>query len=110
MKTDTVILLGAIGIGGYLLYKYLNKGVNYVEDKTANAYTDITDWIAGRHDIQATIAGAAVFPSGARVPLSNLTVTPFNGPNGFEARITYQGRTYSLSPHDASGNYPATLV
>lgn len=98
-------------MAGYVVWKLFDQfkqGSNYVVDQTAKAYLNVEDWFTGYKP--AKVTGAAIFPSGARVPLSNLSVKPYNGPAGFEARVTYQGRLYRLAPHDANGNYPATPV
>lgn len=111
MKTQSLVQIVLLAGVGYLLYKFADKfkqGANYVEDTAAKTYLTVEDWFTGYSPAQ--VAGSVVFPSGALVALKNLSVTPYNGPNGFEARVTYQGRTYRLAPHDANGNYPATPV
>lgn len=113
MKTENILQLGLLAGIGFAVYKLWDKfkqGGNYVTDTVAKSYLSAEDLFTGYTPVQSTLAGAVIFPNGAQVPMTNLSVTPYNGPSGFEARVVYQGRTYRLSPHDENGNYPATPV
>ena len=109
-KIPDWVWVGVLAGAGYAAYKFFGERKNYVEDKAAQTYLNIEDLFTGYTPVQGTLAGAVLFPNGAQVPMTNLTVTPYNGPDGFEARVVYQGKTYRLSPHDANGNYAASAI
>lgn len=93
---------GAVGL--YYLYKKVGAGLNNAlakpEQAIADAYVALTS---------PTIvpAGNIVLPSGSLVPVAQLS--PYVDASG-NTMVAYQGHTYSLQPHDANGNWPATQV
>lgn len=104
MKIDTIIILGAVGVGGYLLYKLLKKG-SETADKAAGAIADV--WLKlFPMDDAVTIAGNAKFPGNILVPLKSLPIRQDADHNVF---VKYAGYTWQLSPQQY-GNYPATRV
>lgn len=105
-----VWLAGLAGVG-YALWKIsgaFKQGVNYVTAPVSDAIASAINWYTATPPV--ITAGNVLFPNGALVPTTNFQVTSYNGPQGFEARVTYQGRVYRLAEHDANGNYPATPV
>lgn len=113
MKAPSWVWLVGLGGAAYVLYKVsdtFRKGVSIVTQPVSDAIADYTirnDPYLSQPTVQSTLTGSVLFPSGALVPVSKLSVKPYNGPNGFEARVTYNGTVYRLAPHDANGNYPA---
>lgn len=113
MKIPTWVWLAGLGGTAYVLYKVsdtFRKGVSTVTQPVSDAIADYvirTDPYLSQPTVQSTLTGAVLFPNGARVPMTQLSVKSYNGPNGFEARVTYNGTVYKLAPHDANGNYPA---
>lgn len=113
MKTPSwVWLAGLVGVG-FALYKLsdaFKRGVQTITQPVSDAIADSiirNDPYLSQPTVQSTLTGAVLFPNGARVPMTQLSVKSYNGPNGFEARVTYNGVVYRLTPHDANGNYPA---
>lgn len=116
MKVPNWVWLAGLAGAGYALYRLsdnVKNAVNYVTAPFSNAIADsiiANDPFLSQPTVQSTLTGSVLFPNGARVPMTSLAPTAYNGPNGFEARVVYQGATYRLSAHDANGNYPATRV
>lgn len=107
-----VWLAGLAGVG-YALYKLsdtVRQGLNTVTAPVSDVIANVINALDPNMAPGAQVVGSAVFPNGAQVPLSNLQVRASGSGNNFQALVTYQGRTYSLSQHDANGNYPATPV
>lgn len=94
----------------YRVSDAFKRGIATVTAPVTNAIGDAYFALTSDTPVQSTLTGAVLFPGGARVPMTQLSVKPYNGPAGFEARVTYQGKAYRLSPHDANGNYPAVPV
>jgi hypothetical protein len=98
------LLWGALAFGGYLLWqKFFGKGgaVDTATQGIANAYVDLTSPAA------PTPQGSVILPDGTNFPATNLTNLNFGFRNGI-AIFTLNNVDYSLSPHDANGNYVAT--
>ncbi len=99
-----LLLFGALAIAGYWLFSKFTSGIGDAASRLsapiANAYVG---WTSGAAPVPQ---GSAVFPDGSYVPMANLS------PNwvGNSLQFSYGGHTWALSAHDASGNYPASLV
>ncbi len=107
-----VWLAGVAGVG-YIIYKSFDKfrqGANYVVDAAASAIAAPIIGVQNLLHETPQVTGSAVFPNGAQVPVKNLQVKASGSGTNFRALVTYQGRTYALSPHDANGNYPAVPI
>jgi hypothetical protein len=101
------LLWGALAVGAYLLWKKFtsvaSSAANAIAAPIANAFVDLTSPAA------PVPQGSVILPDGTSFPAANLTNLNF-GFNQGVAQFTYQGGTYSLSPHDANGNYVATRL
>jgi hypothetical protein len=123
MKAPNWVWLAGLAGVGYVAWKFsgeirdffdsLKKGASLVTKPVSDALADsiiANDPYLSQPTVQSQLTGAVLFTNGARIPMTQLSVQPYNGPSGFEARVTYQGRTYRLAPHDANGNYPAVPI
>lgn len=109
MKTDTVIILGAMGVAGYLLYKLFSKGSDAV-DKVSSAIADA--WLRFRPLPPAVqLLGNIKFPGNIMVPLQQLSKAGAikQGDDG-SVLVKYADHIWSIAPSNAYGNWPATLV
>ncbi len=108
MKKDTVLILAAMGVGGYLLYKAFNIGKSAV-DKTAGAIADL--WLKLNPMPEALqLLGNVKFPGNILVPIQQLAneraIRKDGSGNVF---VKYSGYTWQLAPQ-VYGNWPATRV
>ena len=103
---DSITSLATLGLVAYAIYKilpFLQKGKDETSDTIAKW------WLALFPNPPAMqVLGNVVFPDGTFVALANLQ-PPKSDPNG-NVFVTYNGHYYQLSPSDANGNWPATLV
>lgn len=104
---DTATL---IGIGGilYLLYVLINKA-----DKPTQAASDAIAalWLKlFPNPAPIQVLGSVQFPDGTLVPLADPRLGPnMRSDSDGNVFVMFQGHVYQLAPHDANGNYPATL-
>lgn len=108
-KIPSWVWAAGIGVGGFLLYQYLKKEgqkliVNPLADAIAAPIIAVENFF---HQTPQT-TGNIVMPDGSLVPTPQIRAY-VDKPSG-QTRIQYQGKIYALSPHDANGNWPATLV
>lgn len=99
---------GALGLY-YLLKKAIpqipqaiNTALAAPEQAVANAYVGLTS------GAPVVPAGNIVLPDGSLVPVAQLS--PYVDSGSGNTMVAYAGHTYSLQPHDANGNWPATQV
>ena len=106
----------ALGLGGvgYILYKSYS-GVSTAAATTTNAVsTGIADiWLSLPYfgvgsNIQ--VLGSVQMPDGSLVPLSSLAQGKIRTDASNNVYANINGNLYQLSPSNAQGNYPATLI
>ena len=109
---NTLLILAAVGIGGYLLVKALG-GLKKVADAGTSAAADV--YLRMFPNPPAMVPqGAVVLPNGTAVPLDTLsatgTVQPTTQADGTPgATFVWQGARYYLNaPSDANGNWQAS--
>lgn len=99
------VMWGAVAIGAYFLWKKFSSvadtAVNAIAQPIADAYVDLTGPAA------PVPQGTVIMPDGNNFPASDLTSLNFGFRNNV-AMFTLNSTNYSLSPHDANGNYVAT--
>jgi hypothetical protein len=106
----------ALGIGGlgYILY----KSVSGVAATAASATSAVSSAIAQAWlslplfglPAQMTVLGSVQLPNGALVPLSSLQSGQIRTDVSNNVYANVSGTIYQLSPSNAQGNYPATLI
>ena len=105
MRIKDVVIVGGLAAVAYFLYKKFaavaEVAANVIAAPIANAYVDLTSPSA------PVPQGQVLLPDGSTLAASDLTRLNF-GFRGNVAMFTYNGADYSLSPHDANGNYVAT--
>jgi hypothetical protein len=104
MNIKDTVQLGVLGVGAYLLYKFLSK-VPKVTDPIATAIADF--WIWATLPPAMTVQGNIILPDGSLAPLANATVK--QSPDD-QVYANYQGHFYQLYPADDNGNWPSVLV
>lgn len=107
---------GLAGVG-YVVYRLVNKVPQTVKDATSAIAQNIANlWLSLPYfglGAGQTILGNLKLPDGSLVPLQslvpggNLRQDP---PPGTNTYANVNGAFYLLSPSDAAGNYPATLI
>jgi hypothetical protein len=108
-KIPTWVWLALVAGGGYALYQYFKKEgqkliVNPLADAIAAPIIGLENFF---HQTPQT-TGNIVLPDGTLVPTPQIRAY-VDKPSG-QTRVQYNGKVYALSPHDANGNWPATLV
>lgn len=103
MRKEDLLQLVIIGGLLYFLVSYLQKS-SFIQTP-ANVIADFYAWLTLPPSM--IVQGNVVLPNGSLVPLS-LTDVRQNGANVVVAE--YEGHYYQLSPSDANGNWPATLI
>jgi hypothetical protein len=98
--TGQLLLLGA---GAYLLYRFYSTAQQVAAPLTS-AIANFYAWAALPPNM--VVQGNLVFADGSTVPLASVDVRQ----QGNVVIANYAGHFYQLSPSDASGNWPATLV
>lgn len=107
-----LLLLGAVGIGLYYVYKAVS-GVtglasNAVNSATCAISSSLASCIVNWTTCSAIqLSGNAVFPNGAQVAINSLPVGSDGGGNVY---VQYSGGVYQLSPSNSCGNYNATQI
>jgi len=108
MKTSDMLVLGAVAVGGYMLFKAWGEASSAIASATkapvtaaAQAYVNLTSGPA------MTPQGSILLPEGSAIPVSAVNVTPVAGSNS--ATFNYLGQQYFLNaPSDpATGNWSA---
>lgn len=105
MKDSDWITWAALGIGGYLLYEYLNSpsGVaNSLAQTIANAWVNLTS------PSLSVPQGTVVMPDGTTFPASQLTSMQEGFDSGSLTFLGSDGNTYQLSPQ-SGGSYAASI-
>ena len=101
MKNRDLIVYAGIGLGLYLLYRKFSGIVGAAVDTIA---APIAKGVVNFNPLSAN--GMIVFQDGGMIPFGGIA-TRWNGNN---LLFDYGGKTFKLDSHDASGNYPATLI
>lgn len=106
IKNRDIIIYGGLAIAGYFLWKKFSgvaqAAIAPIVGAIANTYVDLTHTAA-----QAT--GQLAMPDGSFLP----TATMENGTKrwvGNNLLFDLGGTTYSVTSHDANGNYPVTVA
>jgi hypothetical protein len=107
MKDSDLFLLAALGIGGYLLWEWLNSSspnnpVNSIASSVANAYVNLTS------PASPVPQGTVVMPDGTTFPASQLTSMDEGFDQGTLTFLYSDGNTYQLAPQ-SGGSYVASL-
>ena len=102
--SDVVSLatLGIVGVGAYLLYKFLNNPNSPPQQ--------FTTWIASLFPgTSPTVVpqGSVALPNGSVVPVSSLTLVGTPGAPG-PMQMTDGTNTYTISAGPSAGSYVAT--
>lgn len=106
----------AIGVGavGYILYKTVSgvkktagSAVNAVSTAIADTWLSLP-WVGLPPNM--TVLGEVVLPDGTLVPMSQLQNGKIREDPNDNVLANINGNIYQLSPSDANGNYPATLL
>lgn len=108
MKTENIVLIGVGAIAAYYVFKgfgSLNAAADSVAADVGNFWANLTMGPS----VSSQLQGQVIMPDGSTFSTSNLTSLGF-GFQGNVALFTLNGVQYSLSPHDANGNYVATRV
>jgi hypothetical protein len=106
----------ALGLGGvgYLLYKSFGTVAAGASAATNAVSTGIADiWLSlplVGLPAQMTVLGSVQLPNGALVPLSTLQSGQIRTDSNNNVYANVSGTLYQLSPSNAAGNYPATLI
>jgi hypothetical protein len=108
MKDSDLLVLGALGVGGYLLWQWLNSSspnnpVNSIASSIANTFVNLTS------PALSVPQGSVVMPDGSYFPTSQLTSMDEGFDQGALTFLYSDGNTYQLSPVNAQGNYVASL-
>lgn len=103
MKTEDIIKLALLGGLAYFVYTYLQKSSPV--QGTASVIADFITWAT--LPASMVVQGNIAFPDGTLYPLADVNVR--QSPTGAVV-ANYQGHYYQLSPSDANGNWPATLI
>ena len=109
--------IGVAGVG-YVLYKLVNKvpqavtaaasaATNAVSQTIANTWLSLPVIGLGQG---ITILGNMKLPDGTLVPMQSLVGNLRQAQDTTDTYASYAGNLYQLSPSDAQGNYPATLL
>lgn len=112
MKVENVLVLAALGVGLWLLFRakeQLSRGADTVADWIARAWMAFDDLLPGQGGIQ--LQGNVSF-NGTLVSLQQLANARAvkSDPNTGNVYAHYAGRFWQLAPSDASGNWPATVI
>lgn len=106
MKTDKLILYGAIAVVAYVVWSKLTKtgqaAVNTAGQVGANLWLTLFPLPAAMQ-----VLGNVVMPNGSLIPVGSVQLRQDSDGNTF---TQIAGTTYQLSPHDDQGNYPLTAV
>lgn len=95
MKTGQrdLFLFGAVGAVAYFAWKTLQKSADAASEPIADAILAAT--LPG----DVTVLGSVVLPTGTRIGMSQLSITP-------QLRFVYLGKTYQIVRRDG-GDYIA---
>lgn len=112
MKTETLIQLGLVGGVAYLIYKLVGvagmagKAVGSLTLPASNAIANL--WVSlTASPPMGGVPGNILFPDGTGAPLSTYSIKTDAAGNVY---VLNNGAVYQLSPSDADGDWPATLV
>lgn len=103
-RPNTLVLLLGAAVALYIVSKLSNtvkKATEPIADVIAKIWTAFDPIGVG------DVLGAVEFPNGDTVALKSLQVRGDRQGNVF---TLYAGHVYALQPHNARGNWPATLV
>jgi len=110
MKTEDILKLALFAGALYVLYQIItgvkntaSGAIDSVSTGLANSWLDLFP-----NPLPMGVLGNVVFPNGQMVALSNLA--PMQNPSTGQVAVQYGGHVYALSPSDANGNWPATLI
>lgn len=104
MKTSDLIQLGLFAGAAYVLYQFFTKQLPKVTQPVADMIANFYTWATLPPAM--VVQGNLAFADGSTVPLSTVDVRQ----NGDMVVASYAGHYYQLSPSDANGNWPATLL
>lgn len=98
MKIKDALLLVALGVGGYYVWKLQDKIKGAAGDAAAAIYT----WLHKNPKVK----GMLVLPDSTLYAFANLRTYWV----GDQLRVKIGTAEYQVHPHDERGNYPATRV
>jgi hypothetical protein len=103
MKTERVVMWATLALLGFAAYKFFKKGADVIAKPIADLYVALSSPSAPKP------RGVVIMPDGSTFPAARLSNMGF----GFQGKVALftapNGSKYFLSPHDAEGNYVATL-
>ncbi|MGH2855726.1 MAG: hypothetical protein ACRDLF_16245 [Solirubrobacteraceae bacterium] len=111
MKVSDWIGIGVVGVGGYLLYKLLSKVPQVtapITDAIASAWVAATSALNGSFQMQ--LLGNLAFPDGSLVPIAQLPAGAMRSDASGNLQVLYGGHIWQLQPHNANGDFPASLL
>lgn len=110
ISADTWVILGALGIAAYILYRLLAAAKETVEE-TADAFAEpIADaWTAIFMPDPLRVNAMIRLPTGALLDVNNTQVIKTAGQDQYT--FVYLGRRYELRPRDPiTGYYGSALI
>jgi hypothetical protein len=111
MKVSDWVGLAILAGGGYVLYKLLSKVPQVtapISDAIASAWVAATNAVNGSFTMQ--LLGSVVFPDGTSVPIAQLPGGAMRSDASGNLQVLYNGHIWQLQPHNANGDFPASLV
>ncbi|MGH2855474.1 MAG: hypothetical protein ACRDLF_14930 [Solirubrobacteraceae bacterium] len=115
MKATDAVWLVALGVGGYLLYQLLSKVPQLAQQATAPISDAIAAaWVGATNALNGSVTmqllGSIAFPDGSLVPIAQLPAGAMRSDASGNLQILYGGHIWQLSPHNANGDFPASLL
>lgn len=109
MKNDTLIVLAALGVGGFLLWKAMQTA-KQATDAVAGSIADA--WLTlFPMPPSIELLGNIVFPGNLRVPLQTLSNQgAIKQDKSGNVIAKYANSFWKIMPHDASGDWPAVRM
>jgi hypothetical protein len=107
VRERDLVFYAALGIGAYFVWKKyggaIGSAISTATAPLANTYVELTSPAA------PVPQGSVLLPDGSSFPAANLSSLGISW-QGNVLMFTYNGVQYSISSHDASGNYQAARV
>lgn len=111
LDTSSFVTIGLLGVGAYLVYKYVLPLFTSLSQAGAAALSPVTTGIANLFpgtSSSVQVQGTVLMPDGTTFPASNLTSLGFQTVNG-QAQFTFNGSLYALTPQ-INGQYQAIAM
>jgi hypothetical protein len=111
LDTSSFVTIGLIGVGAYLVYKYVLPLFTSIGQAGASVLNPITSGIANLFpgtSSSVQVQGTVLMPDGTTFPTSNLSSLGFQTVNG-QAQFVFNGSTYALTPQ-VNGQYQAIAM